>query len=572
MRAAGGKVHPVEVEGFEGDTVELLDGRGPPALEKVEDLGGAKGGAKQVLTSPKRRSSAAAAPPPAPKSAQSKGRIKITESGTKYIGMCGFPLIDPKSKFTFVWDTGVALLLLYTAIVTPFEVSFLETSINGLFFFNRGVDFLFFSDMLFNFFRPFQNELGEWVYDHGQIIRVYSKSWFPIDLVSIAPFDVIGLVSETGPASQLKIVRIIRLLRLAKLMRILRAGRMFARWESSMPVDYMKLELSKFLGVVIALAHWLACGWHMAKVIESGTGEDVGDGDNWVKNYGFISETTSNGSKYLAALYWSIATLSTLGYGDVVPTTDAERMYVVIATIVGSSVYAYMIGNVCGMLAGMDVRNAKFYETMKQLNTFMDEKNIPQVLREQLREYFRFRRNHGDISDWHELLSAMSPALREAVSGQVHAKWVGNVACFRDSPPDFMASLALAFKSETFGTRELVFRPGMPAQTLYIVERGVVGVGGRIMNKEKSFGEEMLYSASAVRRMTATTLTHCVFLTLGREELMTILYSFPVQERKMRKCVIRPHICCSPQPHALPRAPARAGSPAANALGLEPRL
>ena len=63
----------------------------------------------------------------------------------------------------------------------------------------------------------------------------------------------------------------------------------------------------------LTLSLQLACGWHMAKVIESGTGEEVGDGDNWVKNYGFISETTSNGSKYLAALYWSIATLSTCG-------------------------------------------------------------------------------------------------------------------------------------------------------------------------------------------------------------------------------------------------------------------
>lgn len=48
--------------------------------------------------------------------------------------------------------------------------------------------------------------------------------------------------------------------------------------------------------------------------------------------------------KYVAALYWSVATLSTLGYGDVIPVNDTERIIASFLTVVGASAYAYMVG------------------------------------------------------------------------------------------------------------------------------------------------------------------------------------------------------------------------------------
>ena len=38
-------------------------------------------------------------------------------------------IISPKSKFSQQWDLLMILLLLYTAVVTPFEVSYLSASV-----------------------------------------------------------------------------------------------------------------------------------------------------------------------------------------------------------------------------------------------------------------------------------------------------------------------------------------------------------------------------------------------------------------------------------------------------------
>ena len=74
---------------------------------------------------------------------------------------------------------------------------------------------------------------------------------------------------------------------------------------------------------------------------------------------------------YIGCLYWAVATLSTLGYGDIIPTTDVERAFTCLSALVGASIYAYMVGAVCGIVAGMNEKNTKFYQQIDNLNHFM---------------------------------------------------------------------------------------------------------------------------------------------------------------------------------------------------------
>jgi hypothetical protein len=53
-------------------------------------------------------------------------------------------IIQPDtSKFMKNWDIVLALALLFTAGVTPFEIAFLKTKLDSLFFTNRMVDIVF---------------------------------------------------------------------------------------------------------------------------------------------------------------------------------------------------------------------------------------------------------------------------------------------------------------------------------------------------------------------------------------------------------------------------------------------
>ena len=58
----------------------------------------------------------------------------LDELPAEYLNMTRPPLmIDPRSKFARKWDQIIAVLLLFTAIVTPYEVAFISTQYNALF-------------------------------------------------------------------------------------------------------------------------------------------------------------------------------------------------------------------------------------------------------------------------------------------------------------------------------------------------------------------------------------------------------------------------------------------------------
>ena len=121
-------------------------------------------------------------------------------------------MIDPrKTKWIGYWDMATVVALLFVALVTPFEVAFLDSprdwndvarrfgSVGWLFTVNRCVDGLFIVDLVLQFrlmYTEVDSAFGtQWVTNPTRIIRHYLKTWFLLDAVSIAVavFDIIPL-------------------------------------------------------------------------------------------------------------------------------------------------------------------------------------------------------------------------------------------------------------------------------------------------------------------------------------------------------------------------------------------
>jgi hypothetical protein len=112
--------------------------------------------------------------------------------------------ISPDTTVMRKWDTIVMMLLVFTSIVTPFEVAFLPSRIDSLFWINRIVDACFIADMVIQCHLRYMDHDNKMVEDLRLIRQKYFKSWFVIDLVSIMPFDIVAIAGNKQSLGHLK--------------------------------------------------------------------------------------------------------------------------------------------------------------------------------------------------------------------------------------------------------------------------------------------------------------------------------------------------------------------------------
>lgn len=105
-----------------------------------------------------------------------------------------------------------------------------------------------------------------------------------------------------------------------------------------------------------------------------------------------------------------------MGYGDFTPITHVERAIAVFSMLAGGAVYAYVIGDICGVVANRDPATAEYEQTVDLLNQYIEEHQLPHDLRVSLRQYFLYCKDLIRGTYYQGLLEQMSPQLKGSVA------------------------------------------------------------------------------------------------------------------------------------------------------------
>ena len=72
--------------------------------------------------------------------------------------------------------------------------------------------------------------------------------------------------------------------------------------------------------------------------------------------------------KYIASLYWSFSTITTVGYGDIVPSNKWERIVAIMSMVVGVTAFGYFMGSMTSMVQAWNeskLENSKRIEALE---------------------------------------------------------------------------------------------------------------------------------------------------------------------------------------------------------------
>jgi len=424
------------------------------------------------------------------------------------------------------WDLWIVSCLVFTSVVTPFEVAFGDGEFNALFVINRFVDASFLFDMGLQFFLMFQqnsrSEGMRWVSDHSTIVLHYLKGWFLLDLVSILPYDLVS--SNDGPQSNFKLLRIVRVLRLLKLVRVVKASRLIARYQTRISIPYSKLELVKFVILITLFSHWLGCSWGMLA--------DMSGDHSWLadletrKRHGKLSRPFG---VYFAAMHWAVMSLTSIGYGDITPQNDTEYLCCVFFMLIGGCIWAYIIGSACGVVASLDKHGIAFRNTMDQINYMIRDTGLCEETRIRLRTFFDQTQRVDRLRGYELLYGRMSAGLRAEVSVERMRHWLESICYFQQVTDDSLALIALRLELSVFAVKETGTLPGR----LSVAHRGLAAISGRIYSAGMVWGEDIVCRRELMRDHHLFSLSFLEIYSIQKDAFDDALRKMSIQEQSV---------------------------------------
>ncbi|CAH2281646.1 potassium voltage-gated channel subfamily H member 2 [Pelobates cultripes] len=447
------------------------------------------------------------------------------------------------SPFKAVWDWLILLLVIYTAIFTPYSAAFLLNdqeeqdkencgySCNPLSVVDLMVDIMFIIDILINFRTTYVNSNEEVVSHPGKIAIHYFKGWFLIDMVAAIPFDLLIFGSGSEETTTL-----IGLLKTARLLRLVRVARKLDRYS-----EYGAAVLFLLMCTFALIAHWLACIWYAIGNMEHDDQDYRPIG--WLYSLGTQIMKPYNNSdaksgptindKYVTALYFTFSSLTSVGFGNVSPNTNSEKIFSICVMLIGSLMYASIFGNVSAIIQRLYSGTARYHTQMLRVREFIRFHQIPNPLRQRLEEYFQHAWSYTNGIDMNAVLKGFPECLQADICLHLNRSLLQNCKPFKGATKGCLRALAMKFKTTHAPPGDTLVHAGDVLTALYFLSRGSIeilrgDVVVAILGKNDIFGEPLnLYARPGKSNADVRALTYCDLHKIHREDLLEVLDMYP---------------------------------------------
>ncbi|XP_015241424.1 PREDICTED: potassium voltage-gated channel subfamily H member 4-like [Cyprinodon variegatus] len=391
------------------------------------------------------------------------------------------------SIFKAMWDWLILLATFYVAVTVPFNVCFVSHSEGGdhLSLVTRSttwsdivVEMLFIADIILNFRTTYVSQSGQVVYDARSIYLHYFTTWFFVDLIAALPFDLLY-------AFNISVVR-------------------------------LSLYFIQHLLFVSIISGWLQ---ELGKRLETP----------------YINSTMggpSIPSAYVASLYFTLSSLTSVGFGNVCANTDAEKIFSICIMLIGALMHAVVFGNVTAIIQRMYSRRSLYHTRMKDLKDFNRVHRLPQQLKQRMLEYFQATWSVNNGINANELLHDFPDELRADIAMHLN-KDILQLPVFERASRGCLRSLSLHIKTSFCAPGEYLIRHGDALHANYFVCSGSLevlkdGMVQAILGKGDLIGADLPEHDQVIKtNADVKALTYCDLQYISVKALREVLRLYP---------------------------------------------
>lgn len=207
---------------------------------------------------------------------------------------------------------------------------------------------------------------------------------------------------------------------------------------------------------------------------------------------------------YIMSLTFTLSTLVGVGYGDMVPQTIFEVVYVMIMVVCGQLLCSYVIAAVSASIVNADAARQFYFYKMRILDSVLgrlrkisylcflllcsflrltplsnflaEDQEIPLTLRNRIQRYFEFVWLRTKGVDPKSLFSTLPTVLWQDVTTALYFDAVRQIDFFNKTSDDFLKMLCKSISPMFIPKNELVIKRNDVGTTMFFIWRGFVEV------------------------------------------------------------------------------------------------
>ena len=442
-------------------------------------------------------------------------------------------IFQPDDMAMWYWDTLLLLCVLYYGIFIPCQYSMKRETLLageiGHLVLDIITSIVFVLDIFVRFNTAYLDlNTGMLVDTPSRVRWHYLKNGFLFDFLAALPLDLLCMLILGNDYADGWIWLSLAHLRMFKFVGI----RHF--FQVITPVKLAPFSVSYQYTIVpmLRLTFYCALAVNMITVL-------------WILlNRGGPRGSTDDQYSYITALYWTLYTVTSVGYGDIPVETEAKKLFASVLFVAGVVIHGIVISKISSRMQKGDVesdRTDKMKETLSVLKKF----SIPEQLACEVLA-FQYHQLHSDVSgSFMKVLHTLPAVMRDRVGLFVRMRFICQVPMFKEQPIECLVGLANALKSLVLEPESRIIKAGDEGREMFFMGHGFADVTSPEGEKWGTikpggfFGEIALLTDSK-RTASITTLTYCDLFRLDKGDFFLLIRKHPelraaVQEEMIQR-------------------------------------
>ncbi|KNE62879.1 hypothetical protein AMAG_18930 [Allomyces macrogynus ATCC 38327] len=435
----------------------------------------------------------------------------------------------PGEPFLTWWDRFMVLVAVSNGTSIPFMAAFRyldSTSIVGQYV----IDVLYLIDIFLKFHVSYLDR-GFYVIFPKEMALHYMRSWeFSFDLFTNLPFDLIALSWLHLPLNQ--VLYYLSIVRLHKLFRTFKLVWWFHKEEKRLNAQAV-FQMYKFTIYITLITHWCTCIWYVLAC------PDQCITPSWATDPAQNPKFADRLSMYVYALYWTVMTMTTTGYGDVHATNDGERIWSIICMITGVFLYGYVSGTIASSLSNLDSRRVSYRQKVEAIKQYMLDQNMDKTMQKRVTGWYEYTWERNKGIDVINVFNDLPSNFRAEVALSLNEDIIEKVSIFKDTSLGFRRMLSIAMRINFFTAETYIVHRGEIGKEMFFVVQGRVDV----LNDDETesvgsmvegsyFGEFMLILGH-VCEASALAVCNCDVYVLSKDDYDKAVANYPEDGAKV---------------------------------------